>query len=109
MYLEALKPDQLKVTNPILHDESRVAPWNLPGFGGLSSDRTMTYLDGSSTKMKDAQTEGMTYNLSQQGQAADSKDPKYIDYDKFFAGNRVGMVNMTNYKEWLSSQGITIQ
>ena len=107
--LEALKPDQLKVTNPILHDESRVAPWVLPGFGGLSSDRTITYLDGSSAKMKEAQTEGMTYTLSQQGQAANSTDSKFIDYDEFFAGNKVGTVNMTNYKEWLQSQGITIQ
>ena len=107
---KALEADQLKVTNPILHDESRVAPWVLPGFGGLSSDRTVTYLDGSSTKTKNAQTEGMTYTLSQKDQAAGTVDPKkYIDYDEFFAGSRVGMVNMTNYKEWLSSQGITIQ
>ena len=107
--LKPLEADQLKVTNPILHDESRVAPWILPGFGGLSSDRTITYLDGSSAKMKEAQTEGMTYTLSQQGQAANSTDPKFIDYDKFFAGNKVGNVNMTNYRQWLQGQGITIQ
>ena len=109
VYLEALKPDQSKVTNPIWHDESRVAPWNLLGFGGLSSDRTITYLDGSSTKMREAQTEGMTYTQSQQGQAVNSTDPKFIDYNKFFAGNKVGKVNMINYKQWLSGQGITIQ
>ena len=105
--LKPLEADQLKVSNPILHDETRVAPWNLPGFGGLSSDRTITYLDQSSAKMKAAQTEGMTYTQSQQGQT-DSQD-KYINYHNYYAGNKAGLVDMDKYKQWLQGQGITIQ
>ena len=99
--MKALEPDQLKITNPILHDETRVAPWNLPGFGGLSRDRTITYLDQSSANMKVAQTEGMTYAQSQQGQT--DIQAKYINYYNFYAGNKAGLVDMDKYKQWLKN------
>ena len=94
--LKPLEAAQTTVSNPILHDESRVAPWNLPGFGGLSSDRDMKFPD-QTVKMKNAQIEGMTYSTSQ------SQDPKYINYYNYYAGNKAGLVDMDKYKVWLQS------
>ena len=94
--LKPLEAAQTTVSNPILHDETRVAPWNLPGFGGFSSDRDMKFPD-QTVKMKNAQIEGMTYSTSQ------SQDPKYITYDQNPSGSTVGTVDMEKYKVWLQS------
>ncbi len=96
-----LKPDQLKVTNPILHDETNVLPWNLPGFGGWSSDRDVKFPD-QILKGKDVQFDGMTYQQSQQN--------GYINYYNNTAGNKAGTVDIDKYKAWLQSNlNLTLQ
>lgn len=92
--LKPLEPDQLKVASPILHDETNVAPWNLPGFGGLSSDRAVKFPD-QTLNGKEVQFDGMTYQQSQQN--------GYINYYNNNAGNKAGTVDMDKYKAWLQS------
>ena len=41
--LTAFQPAQQKITSPIIHDETRIVPWTLPGLGGLSSDRDVRF------------------------------------------------------------------
>lgn len=94
MNMRPLEPDQLKVTNPILHDETNVTPWNLPGFGGLSNDRDVEFPD-QILKDKNTQFDGMTYQQSQQN--------GYINYYNYDAGNKAGVVDMGKYKVWLQS------
>lgn len=99
--MKPLEPDQLKVTSPILHDETNVLPWNLPGFGGWSSDRDVKFPD-QTLKGKNTQFDGMTYHQSQQN--------GYINYYNNNAGNKAGTVNMDKYKAWLQSNlNLTLQ
>lgn len=92
--LKPLEPDQLKVISPILHDETKVFPWYLPGFGGLSSDRDVKFPD-QTLKGKDTQFDGMTYQQSQQ--------QGFINYYGVNVGNKAGTVDMDEYKQWLQS------
>jgi len=99
--LKPLEPDQLKVANPILHDETNVAPWYLPGFGGWSSDRDVKFPD-QTLKGKDTQFDGMTYEQSQQ--------QGFINYYGVNVGNQAGTVDMDEYKQWLQSNlNLTLQ
>jgi RHS repeat-associated protein len=99
--MEPLEPDQLTVTSPILHDETNVLPWYLPGFGGLSSDRDVKFPD-QTLKGKDVQFDGMTYQQSQQN--------GYINYYNNITGNQAGAVDMDKYKAWLQSNlNLTLQ
>ena len=99
--MRALGADQVRVASPILHDESRVAPWVLPGLGGFSSDRDVRYPNQARPSKTTEPGEGMTYAQSQSG--------GYIQYHPYHAGNRAGMVDMKQYGQWLQSQGISIQ
>jgi len=99
--MKPLEPDQLKVTSPILHDETNVLPWYLPGFGGWSSDRDVKFPD-QTLKGKDVQFDGMTYLQSQQN--------GYINYYNNNVGNQAGTVDMDKYKAWLQSNlNLTLQ
>lgn len=84
-----------------MHDETNVAPWNLPGFGGLSSDRAVKFPD-QTLNGKEVQFDGMTYEQSQQN--------GYINYYNNNVGNQAGTVDMDKYKAWLQSNlNLTIQ
>jgi hypothetical protein len=98
--LKPLEPDQTRVSNPIVHDETRVAPWNLPGLGGLSDDREVRFPD-STVKQKDALfAGGMSYAEAEAGQ--------YIN--RLAEANRQGTVDMVKYRQWLQENlGVTIQ
>ena len=99
--LKPLEPDQLKVTSPILHDETNVLPWYLPGFGGLSSDRDVEF-PNQTLKSKDVQFDGMTYQQSHQN--------GYINYYSNIIGNQAGTVDIDKYKAWLQSNlNLTLQ
>ena len=90
--MREVRAAQQTVSNPILHDETKVAPWTVPGFGGSGSDRDMVFPDRT-VKMKDARIDGMTYTRSQQD--------ALIKYHYLLAGNDVGTVDMVKYKDWL--------
>lgn len=105
--MTAFEADQSKVTNPILHDETRVAPWNLPVFGGFSSDREMRFPDNT-VNMKEAQVQGMTYTLSKQDNIIGYNPPTAVidlqtDATIYVpcCGNQAGQVDMTKYRKWL--------
>lgn len=99
--LKPIEPDQLKVISPILHDETNVLPWYLPGFGGWSSDRDVKFPD-QTLKSKGIEFDGMTYQQSQQN--------AYINYYNNNAGNKAGTVDMDQYKAWLQSNlNLTLQ
>jgi RHS repeat-associated protein len=114
--MKSLETKQLTVANPVLHDESRVAPWTLPGLGGLSSDREMRFKT-SVVNMKNAQIEGMSYKQSKDGGYIQYNPPTTVVNSETgvvtqvsCCGNRAGVVDMTKYRKWLQDNlSLTLQ
>jgi hypothetical protein len=87
----ALNAAQRQVSNPILHDESIVAPWTTLDLG--KTDRQFNYLYSRTTAQKQAQLQGMTFQDSAQ----------YIARYGQAQNNVVGQVNMGSYRQWLQA------
>lgn len=111
--MRELDSAQRRVSNPILHDETRVGLWSLPGFGGLSSDREVRYPDQRLTQREAEPADGMTWSLSQAfityHPPAEAEDPYAALVEVPCCGNNAGIVSMTLYAKWLSTFQINIE
>ncbi|MBB4842636.1 RHS repeat-associated protein [Paucibacter oligotrophus] len=115
--MDDLAAEQRTVSNPILHDETRVLPWALPGMGGLSRDREVRVAGRESPGKSTDPEGGMRYALSQSGgyirynPATQVFDPGTGDTrEQPCCGNRAGLVDMQKYGEWLRSNlGVVMQ
>lgn len=105
--MEPLRNAQLKVTNPILHDESVVWPWNTLALNGGLNDREVRYPDVV-VKQRSAELDGMTYPDSHTFFTPLPSVPVVPDpivegvaVPTPIPSNKVGMVDMERYGEWL--------
>ena len=111
--MKPLEAHLTQVRNPILHDESGVGLWSVPGFGGWSSDRDVRYPDGALPQREAEPAEGMTWD---QSQSFITYHPPIVVEDPLLGvpietpccGNNVGTVDMVKYREWLTRHGIII-
>jgi RHS repeat-associated protein len=88
--MNALLTAQRTVSNPVLHDESRVSPWVTLQLG--RTDRSF-YYGAQSVPQRQAQLQGMTTAQSE----------TYITRRAQPNGNVVGDVNMATYRQWLQT------
>ncbi|MBN8441741.1 MAG: DUF2235 domain-containing protein [Thauera sp.] len=102
-----LEDEQRTVSKPLLHDESRVWPWNTYFFNRGSDDREVRYSDGFFDQRK-ADVNGMKYSKSLEFIAPLPDIPvvpnPYVDGDAVpvpAPSNKVGTVDMERYGEWL--------
>ncbi len=111
--MRPLEPEQRQVTNPILHDQSRVAPWNRRSIGGLFSDREVRYRDRAVPQREAEPADGMTWAESQHfinyhpPTVRLGRDGRSIQSP--CCGNNAGTVNMDKYHEWLAAFGVNMQ
>jgi hypothetical protein len=96
------------IANPVLHDKSNNIQTGLPTGGFFSEDRTVRYLDGSTTRQRAMNNIGMSY--------ADIEPNNLINYTNRSAlphsetqgrendimSNKTGTVNMQAYLDWLN-------
>jgi hypothetical protein len=100
-----LSADLQTIANPILHNETRTFPFNIPDIFGAPQDREVRYpvaADAPSPlpKQRGAPIEGMTYTDSL----------TWITRDVGPTTSREGVVDMTAYGAWLKANyGVTIQ
>lgn len=88
--MNELRAEQQTVSNPVLHDESRVSPWKNLQLG--RTDRSF-YYGAQSVPQRQAQLLGMTTTQSE----------TYITRRAQPNDNVVGDVNMATYRQWLQS------
>ncbi|TAH48574.1 MAG: hypothetical protein EYC67_05055, partial [Betaproteobacteria bacterium] len=102
-----LRAEQRAITRPIVHDESRVWPWNVPPFSGGTDDREVRYPD-QVQQQRNADFEGMNHAESLAYLITDPVEtPPPNHYQDGTAptpaaSNRIGLVDIARYQEWLA-------
>lgn len=84
------------VSNPVLHDERKVFPWDTFAMGGPNSEREFRYPnapDGKTSPQTTAPIAGLTTSGSK----------KFIKYHPAPAGSQVGSVDLKQYLAWLKA------
>ncbi len=109
-----LREAQREISAPVLHDESRVFPWNVPPLNGFDDDRQVHYPD-EVRKERSADFAGINHAESLAYILPYPEEPPLPDpnHDGIVPpvqqpSKRVGLVDMVRYRDWLAQNyGLT--
>ncbi|MBS0511778.1 MAG: DUF2235 domain-containing protein [Proteobacteria bacterium] len=112
--MKPLRAAQRAITDPVVHDESRVSPWNAPPLNGFDDDRKVHYPD-QVRKERSADFDGINHAESLAYILPYSEPPPLADpYQDGITqpmpqlSRRVGLVDINRYSDWLAQNyGLT--